>query len=93
MFASDFERAVVVLTATDNKEQMAHAAQHQAPAAAPKLLYRLRQTEDAMSLYRTMVYLLIKRGELEQVKIGDATRITAASVQALIERNKQKKAA
>jgi len=36
---------------------------------------------------------LIKRGELEQIKIGDATRVTASSVHALIERSKQKKAA
>lgn len=72
---------------------MAHAAQHQAPAAAPKLLYRLREAEEALGLSRTMVYRLVKRGELEQVKIGDATRITVESVQALIERSKQKKAA
>lgn len=71
---------------------MAHAAQHQAPAAAPKLLYRLRETEEALSVSRTMVYRLIKRGDLEKVLIGDATRVTVASVQALIERNKQKKA-
>jgi len=36
---------------------------------------------------------LIKRGELEQIKIGDAARVTASSVHALIERSKQKKAA
>lgn len=72
---------------------MTHAAQHQAPAAAPKLLYRLREAEEALGLSRTMVYRLVKRGDLEQVKIGDATRITVASVQALIERSKQKKVA
>jgi len=72
---------------------MAHAAQHQAPAAAPKLLYRLREAEEALSVSRTMVYRLIKRGDLEKVLIGDATRVTVESVQALIERSKQKKAA
>lgn len=72
---------------------MAHAAQHQETAAAPALLYRLREAEQALRLSRTMIYRLIKRGDLEQVKIGDATRITVASVQALIERSKQKKAA
>ncbi|RSE85535.1 helix-turn-helix domain-containing protein [Achromobacter denitrificans] len=72
---------------------MAHAAQHRAAAAAPKLLYRLREAEEALSLSRTMIYRLVKRGDLEKVVIGDATRITVESVQALIERNKQKKAA
>ncbi len=72
---------------------MAHAATHQAPAAAPKLLYRLREAEEALGLSRTMIYRLIKRGDLEKVQIGDATRITVESVQALIERSKQKKAA
>ncbi|MFY3647461.1 helix-turn-helix transcriptional regulator [Achromobacter xylosoxidans] len=71
----------------------AHAAQHQAPAAAPKLLYRLREAEEALGLSRTMIYRLVKRGDLEKVVIGDATRITVESVQALIERSKQKKAA
>jgi excisionase family DNA binding protein len=72
---------------------MADAAQHQAPAAAPALLYRLKEAGEALRLSRTMIYRLVKSGDLEQVKIGDATRITVASVQALIERNKQKKAA
>nr|WP_313658633.1 helix-turn-helix domain-containing protein [Achromobacter ruhlandii] len=72
---------------------MAHAAQHQVPAAAPKLLYRLREAEEALGLSRTMIYRLVKRGDLEKVVIGDATRITVESVQALIERSKQKKAA
>ncbi|MFY3081992.1 helix-turn-helix transcriptional regulator [Achromobacter xylosoxidans] len=72
---------------------MAHAAQHQAQAAAPKLLYRLREAEEALGLSRTMIYRLVKRGDLEKVVIGDATRITVESVQALIERSKQKKAA
>lgn len=72
---------------------MAHAAQHQATAAAPKLLYRLREAEEALGLSRTMIYRLVKRGDLEKVVIGDATRITVESVQALIERSKQKKAA
>jgi len=72
---------------------MAHAVQHQAPAAAPKLLYRLREAEEALGLSRTMIYRLVKRGDLEKVVIGDATRITVESVQALIERSKQKKAA
>mgnify|MGYP003368126711 CR=1 FL=1 len=40
-----------------------------------------------------MIYRLVKKGELEQVKIGDATRITVESVQALIERGKRKKEA
>lgn len=72
---------------------MAHAAQHQAPAAAPKLLYRLREAEQVLGLSRTMIYRLVKRGDLEKVVIGDATRISVSSVQALIERSKQRKAA
>jgi len=72
---------------------MAHAAQQHAQAAAPALMYRLKEAGEALRLSRTMIYRLVKSGDLEQVKIGDATRITVASVQALIERNKQKKAA
>ncbi len=64
-----------------------------APAAHERLLFRLREAEGALGLSRTMIYRLIKRGDLEQVKIGDATRITAVSVMALIERSKQQKKA
>ncbi|AZR93895.1 hypothetical protein BBB39_09025 [Bordetella trematum] len=68
-------------------------AQQVQSTSAPRLLYRLREAEQAMGLSRTMIYRLVKKGELEQVKIGDATRITVESVQALIERGKRKKEA
>ncbi|MVW80211.1 helix-turn-helix domain-containing protein [Bordetella sp. 02P26C-1] len=68
-------------------------AQPATPPGNTALLYRLKEAEDVLALSRTMIYRLIKRGELEQVKIGDATRITASSVRALIERGKQRKAA
>lgn len=65
----------------------------EATATAPALLYWLREAEQALRLSRTMIYRLIKRGDLEKVQIGDATRITVESVQTMIERSKQKKAA
>lgn len=41
---------------------MAHAAQHQAPAAAPKLLYRIADVSHAVGLSRTEIYRRIKAG-------------------------------
>lgn len=41
---------------------MAHAATHQAPAAAPKLLYRIADVTHAVGLSRTEIYRRIKAG-------------------------------
>ncbi|MNK92721.1 Prophage CP4-57 regulatory protein (AlpA) [compost metagenome] len=41
---------------------MAHAAQHQAPAAAPKLIYRIADVSHAVGLSRTEIYRRIKAG-------------------------------
>lgn len=40
-----------------------------------------------------MIYCLLKSSNLEQIKVGDATRFTVKSVQALIERGKRNRAA
>lgn len=41
---------------------MAHAAQHQTPAAAPKLLYRIADVSHAVGLSRTEIYRRIRAG-------------------------------
>ncbi|PPA72838.1 AlpA family transcriptional regulator [Achromobacter spanius] len=41
---------------------MAHAAQHQAPAAAPKLVYRIGDVSHAVGLSKTEIYRRIKAG-------------------------------
>lgn len=41
---------------------MAQVAQHQAPAAAPKLLYRIADVSHAVGLSRTEIYRRIKAG-------------------------------
>lgn len=41
---------------------MAHAAQHQATAAAPKLIYRIADVSHAVGLSKTEIYRRIKAG-------------------------------
>lgn len=41
---------------------MAHAAQHQAPAAAPKLLYRIADVAYAIGLSKGEIYKRIRAG-------------------------------
>ena len=46
-------------------------------------LLTVRETCDALRIGRTNLYALIKKGQLQTVKIGCATRITVESIRAL----------
>ena len=53
------------------------------------LLYRIPIAETKLGVSRSTIYRLVNEGELELVKVGKrSSRITAASVHALIERQK-----
>ena len=67
---------------------MAHAATHQAPAAAPKLLYRVHEAVQVLGLSRPTIYRMCDRGELVKRNIGKtrAVGITADSVNAMLAR-------
>ncbi|MGY6271054.1 helix-turn-helix domain-containing protein [Achromobacter denitrificans] len=67
---------------------MAHAAQHQAPAAAPKLVYRVHEATEALGLSVATIYRMCSRGELVKRNIGNtrAVGITAESVNAMLAR-------
>jgi len=65
---------------------MAHAAQHQAPAVVPKLIYRVREATEALGVSVATIYRMCDRGELVKGKIGNtrAVGITAESIEALL---------
>lgn len=45
-----------------------------------KMLYRVEEAAEAMSLSRTAVFGLIKSGELETIKVGGRRRIPHAAI-------------
>lgn len=51
-----------------------------------RLVYRVADAAKALGLSRSRVYELIQEGELEVGKIGGCTVITAASIEALVDR-------
>lgn len=54
------------------------------------LLYRIHTAEAKLGVSRSTIYRLVKEGQLVLIKIGKrSSGITAASVHALIERNKE----
>ncbi|WP_334166283.1 helix-turn-helix domain-containing protein [Achromobacter mucicolens] len=67
---------------------MAHTAQHHAPAAAPKLIYRVHEATEALGLSVATIYRMCSRGELVKRNIGNtrAVGITADSVNAMLAR-------
>lgn len=67
---------------------MAHAAEHPAPAAAPKLIYRVHEATQALGVSVATIYRMCDRGELVKGKIGStrSVGITAASVNAMLAR-------
>ncbi|RIJ06031.1 DNA-binding protein [Achromobacter sp. K91] len=67
---------------------MAHAAQHQAPAAAPKLIYRVHEATQALGVSVATIYRMCDRGELVKGNIGKtrSVGITAASLNAMLAR-------
>ncbi|MGE4593710.1 helix-turn-helix transcriptional regulator [Alcaligenes sp.] len=79
------------------KEQQAAAQTLGHSAARPyppntqeqALLYRIPIAEAKLGVSRSTIYRLVNEGELELVKIGKrSSGITAASLYALIERNR-----
>lgn len=67
---------------------MAQVAQHQARAAAPKLIYRVHEATEALGLSVATIYRMCSRGELVKRNIGNtrAVGITAESVNAMLAR-------
>jgi len=53
------------------------------------LLYRIHTAETKLGVSRSTIYRLVNEGQLDLIKIGKrSSGITAASLHALIERNK-----
>jgi excisionase family DNA binding protein len=53
-----------------------------------KRLFSINSVADDLSVCRSSVYSLCRRGELELIKVGGKSVITADSVQAYVERQK-----
>ena len=51
-----------------------------------KLLLKIEDAADALSLGRSKTYELIQRGELRTVKIGRATRVPTDAIREYVER-------
>ena len=45
-----------------------------------KLLYRVEEAAEVLSIGRTRVFQLVRTGELASVKIGKSRRVTAAAI-------------
>lgn len=54
--------------------------------SAPKLLLRVEEAAQLLSLSRKTIYDLLRRGELASLKIGGSRRIPTAALQDLIAR-------
>ncbi|QDQ89148.1 helix-turn-helix domain-containing protein [Alcaligenaceae bacterium SJ-26] len=60
------------------------------PVAENTLIYRIGVVESKLGVSRSTIYRMVSNGELDLVKIGRrSSGITAASVHAMIERNKK----
>jgi len=66
------------------------STRHQTPQQLDQaLLYRIHIAEAKLGVSRSTIYRLVNEGELVLIKIGKrSSGITAASLHALIERNK-----
>ena len=53
-------------------------------------LYKIKSAMEKLSVCRATIYRLIDRGDLELVKIGTASRITATSLERVISGAKRK---
>jgi excisionase family DNA binding protein len=54
------------------------------PSFPPKLAYSISEACEALSLGRTTIFGLIRRGELRVVRIGNRTLVTAEALRALL---------
>ena len=66
-------------------EHSAGTAGFIAPRPGMPALFTVAETAETLGVCRQTVWNLIKRGELESVKIGRARRVKAASVLSLID--------
>jgi excisionase family DNA binding protein len=57
-----------------------------APSAPCRLLYPVHEAAEQLGIQRTSLYELLKGGELERVKIGRRTLITAESLTEYVDR-------
>lgn len=66
------------------------STRHPSPQQSEQaLLYRIHTAKEKLGVSRSTIYRLVNEGELELIKIGKrSSGITAASLYALIERNK-----
>lgn len=55
---------------------------------SPGLLLKIPEAADVLAIGRSTVYELIAGGQLETVHIGRAVRITRASVESFVERER-----
>ena len=60
-------------------------ARLRAPTTPPVVL-TITETSKTMKLGRTMIFQLIKQGDLDAVHFGRAVRVVASSIDALVER-------
>jgi excisionase family DNA binding protein len=51
-----------------------------------KLLYSVREAEEVVGLGRSTLFELLRRGEIESVKVGAARRIPRAALEAFVDR-------
>ncbi len=54
-------------------------------APQPQPLMTIRQVQRVLGLSRSMVYLLIKRGELHAIHIGKAVRIKQSEIRRFVQ--------
>lgn len=49
--------------------------------------YKINEVAESLSLSRTTIYKLIKRGDLKRIKLGASTLIAADSIDSLLQQN------
>ena len=52
-----------------------------------RITYKIDEVAQALSLGKTTIHKLLREGELQKIKLGRATLISAESVDALIQRH------
>lgn len=58
--------------------------QHDQEAPQPHPLMTIKQVQRVLGLSRSMVYLLIKRGELHAIHIGKAVRVKPSEIRRFV---------
>jgi excisionase family DNA binding protein len=57
-----------------------------APVAVPKVLLTVEEAAEAMSLSRSLVYLLLGSGDIASIKVGRIRRIPFSALQDFVSR-------